>query len=487
MTAATKPHRQPRRPDLPSSQLELPTALESERALLGSLLLDGSLFPVVASIVRVDDFSDTSHRVLFNVLAGLDKKAEPFELASIQDDLIRSGKLQDSGGIAYIASLLQYVVTSAAAPVHAKRVHNAARERRIDAICAEGRRRVRQHMDPEGNELSTEEALGWLEAQIVAQQNEAISEKTRHVRDVATDVVDRIEKVANGSLAEGGILTHFADFDRLTAGLHPGQLVILAARPGEGKSTLKGNWCYNIAKGGPLHGEPRAAPCEVLDLSLEMTNEENTQRLLSPISGVPANDMRRRLDPIVVQRIAAASLKLGALPIYMDDTPSLLPSDIRAKIHLWRDKGTNPRVVFIDHLGLIQRPQTRRNSSTNDDIAEITKGLKSLAKDLGITIVLLCQMNRLIEKRAKENGKAPRPLLSDLRDSGAIEQDADVVLFIYRPDRKDADRPGEGSEANQTAFLIIAKQRNGPSGPTCDIPLFYNPSHCVFMNGGYQR
>jgi replicative DNA helicase len=191
--------------------------------------------------------------------------------------------------------------------------------------------------------------------------------------------------------------------------------------------------------------------------------------------------MRKRLDPVTVERISNASMTLGALPIFIDDTPSMLPSDIRAKIHLWRDRGRDPRVVFVDHLQIVATPPGRKSGTRNEDVSEITKGLKVLAKELGITIVLLSQMNRCIEKRSRENGKAPRPLLSDLRDSGSIEQDADVVLFIYRPKRPE-EEPGARVDPHtmQDASLILAKQRNGPTG---DIPLVYKPAFCVFFNG----
>jgi len=477
----TRPTRQPKRQKLRREELRPPTCPQSERALVGCILLDQDQIAVVASIVAPGDFTDPLCKSVYAVAVDIEAAGGAVDMVSVFEEMARRGLCDgDQKILADIAGFEHEVSVSAVAPQHARRIAETARLRRLGAIAVETYKRVCQGQDEEGNLLSARQILSGAETAIVKLQNEEIEQATRPIAETVIEVVDRAEKVQNGTLDARGTLTHYIDLDRYTSGFQPGNLWILGARPSIGKTAFACNLAHNIAKGGPVIGPSRVAPADALFLSLEMTREEITQRILCSLSGIPIQKIRdpKNMRPEEISRLAVASQRVGGLPIDIDDTAALRPRDLRAKARLWHAQAKNPAVIFLDHLNLME-PDFRSRDGRVNDMTSITKGLKALAKELNLTVVALCQLNRRIEHRAKADGRLPPPMLSDLRESGSIEQDADVVLFLHRDRIKDEAAPTE-FEHPQECKLIIGKHRNGPEG---NIPMMFKRQICTFFDG----
>lgn len=476
--------RRPRRPKLSREELKLPTCPESERAVVGCLLLDQTQMAPVASILKARDFSDPFVKAVFQTCLELDSRGKDLAVAELADEMIRKGRAESYPQLLVsLAEFEQFVIVSAHAAQHARKVAETARLRRLGSVAIETYLRVCQGQDAQGNFLEPKAILAGAETAIVKIQNEEIESATKSIAETVLDVVDRAEKIQKGQLASAGVLTHYCDLDRYTCGMFPGNLWIIAARPSIGKTAFAGCLAHNIAKGGGLLTPVLSQPGSVFYGSLEMTKEEITQRILAGVSSVSLTRIRspKHLTDIFLRELAAASEKVASLPISIDDTAAIRPQDLRAKVRLWHAQAENPQVAFIDHLNLMDPDRQSRDGRVND-VTAITKGLKGLAKELNITVVALCQLNRRIEHRAKADGRLPRPMLSDLRESGSIEQDADVVLFLHRDRQSDEPAPSE-NDPHQAAEIIIGKQRNGPTGV---IPLFFRRQHCVFLNGVRQ-
>lgn len=423
-----------------NAPLQPPHSLDAEVSVLGGLLLLNSAFDDVASVVRLEDFYRTEHQQVFAAIAEMAGARKPFDFVTLTEHLRNKGRLEEAGGTAYVTSLAVDTYSTANLLAYARIVRERSVMRRLIAV---GTEMADIGYRPDG--LSVDESLERAErlvydlraARVV--QGGGLQPLSHFAGQVESDI-ERMHKAGGGM---GGISTGFHWLDRKTDGLHAGDLVIVAGRPGHGKSTF----AMNIAEHVAFRGGKR-----VDVFSMEMQGRQLALRTLAGLSRVPMNRLRGgALDAGDWDRIAAAGSTLRTDLIQIDETGSLSPSDIRARVRRSAARG-GLAVVVVDYLQLMQVAGSRENRT--NQVSEITRSLKALAKEFGVAVIALSQLSRANEK---ENRK---PKNSDLRDSGGIEQDADVVLFVYRENEGDEAPPAEVS----TAELIIGKQRSGPTG-----------------------
>ncbi len=427
-----------------------PANVESERSIIGSLMLNPDLWAEIASTVTASDFTDPAARIVFESLARLAKLGRPFDLALIEDDLTRRGEWENVGGISGVASYEQYVISSASAPDHARRVAEKARLRRLLGALDGIRSEVLTEADAKtGEPLSGEQILDRAASSIFAiAAQSGTGRGLLPASEIATENLDKHEALWRGG-RRPGTETHFRDVDLFTSGLRAGELIILAARPSMGKTALALNIAVQIAKGGPLRSAQRTEPRGVAIFSLEQGRSELIDRAVAAMTRIDSTKIRDgALSIEEKRRIGEAHYSLGAMPLWIDDSATMTPG--RAVAQLRRLKAREPHLVLciFDYLQLMRGDG--RSENRRLEIEGITRALKGAARDLGIAVLCLSQLSRASETESRV------PKLSDLRESGSIEQDADVVLFIHR----------ERSEGriSPESDLIVAKQRNGPTG-----------------------
>ncbi len=462
----------------------LPASIEAERAVLGSLLLDQELMADLQTLLRPDDFSVPGHRTLYEIMIGLADRGKPLELTLIHEDLVRMGKVDEVGGLPYVASLEQYVVTSAAAPTHANRVVEKARLRRLIRAAYSIQQEASREQDAKGNPLEPADVIDRAEKAVFEIGQESLQGDFHPISNLAIEAMEKIELLYHRKIEVSGIRTFFDDLDEYTSGLHGSQLLILAARPSVGKTAFALNIALQIAKGGKIHGQSVTEPRSVGVFSLEMSAEEVTHRLLSALARVSSRKARSgKMSHDDLLKLSHASHLLGSLPLHIDDTPALTPIALRAKARRLKARDPNLALIIVDYLQLMRGSGEGRTRVENrqQEVSEISRALKALARELEVPVLALSQLSRSIEQRSGR-GKPPRPMLSDLRESGALEQDADVVMFVHR-ERTPTDRDEQGEVRTQKmpepAEIIIGKQRNGPIG---DISLVFVPEFTIFYD-----
>ncbi len=423
-----------------------PHNLEAERAVLSAVLLHGQpVLDQVSTVLRAEHFHSEAHRLVFETMQTLSTQARPLDVLTVFADLAQREKAQQVGGITYIAELLDGVPAVSNPEAYATTVADLAAIRRMIATC--------QHVAADGYG-AIDDARGWLAASAAAVQAVAEMPAKGHpvsAHEAMTETFQAISDAATSGRASTAVPTGFSLLDtKLAGGFEPGQLVIVAARPGVGKSALATCLAVNDAAGST--DTPGSG---VAIFSLEMPRHEVMLRMVSAESGVPLARIRSghtTMDDW--SKLTEAASLLASLPIWVDDAAALPLSAIRAKVrHVAAEaarRNAPLRLVIIDYLQLMAPETRKRNPSREEEVAAISKGLKAMAKDLGVAVVALSQLSREVEKRS-----SGRPQLSDLRESGSIEQDADVVLFLHRD--KAAQKP-------HVVECIIAKQRNGPIG-----------------------
>lgn len=416
-----------------------PHNVEAEQAVLGGVFLRNSVFHTLADTLSADDFYLPAHRTLYTAFLELYRKNAPIDLVATAAYLQDRGELENVGGAAYLAELAQTVVSGANAEYYATIVRDKSLQRSLIGACS----------DIIGNcfdaSRSVENLLDESE-QIVFSISERTSGKAfksskELINRVFEDLTRRMERKEQVT----GVTTGYNRLDQMTAGLQPSDLIVLAARPSMGKTAFALNMAMRAAVQDNV---------PVAIFSLEMSMDQLMMRMLCAWGKVDLGHLRRGyLDSEEWYRLYNAADVLGQAPIYIDDTPALSPLELRARTRrLKAESGVG--LVMVDYLQLMRG--SRRTDSREQEISEISRSLKSLAKELDIPVIALSQLNRKLEERTDK-----RPLLSDLRESGAIEQDADVIMFIYRDEvyHKQPDNPHKG-----TAEIIIGKQRNGPIG-----------------------
>ncbi|MGB8323607.1 MAG: replicative DNA helicase [Candidatus Acidiferrum sp.] len=415
----------------------LPSNLDAERSILGAILLDNSALNTAIEALKTEDFFLLQHRNVFNQMVALGEAQQPIDLVTLSDELHRRGELEASGGAAYLASLADGV----------PRVSNVEHYARIVKEKAMLRNLVHAANRIQQNALDGEEGadaiLDDAESKIFALAEDRVKAGLISVKDIVRDNFERLEKIFREGKSVTGISTGYGELDKLLSGLQPSELIILAARPSQGKTALALNLAENIAIRGGL---------PVALFSLEMSKESLLQRLVASVAQVDAHKFRSgHLSREDWRRMTEGLGQISSAPLWVDDAGSTSVLEIGAKARrLKRDKGLS--LVIVDYLQLISG--RGRFNSRQEEVASISRGLKGLAKELQIPVLVLSQLTRAPER--EERG----PQLSDLRESGAIEQDADVVMFIYRPNFFNLNAT---PEERDMADILIAKQRNGPT------------------------
>jgi replicative DNA helicase len=419
-----------------------PHSIEAEQAVIGGLLLDPAAWDQVADSVNDEDFYRPDHRLIFEAIAALCLESKPPDVVTVSEWLERRGKLDDAGGLAYLATLARETPTAANVRAYAQIVRERALLR---ALVSAGGEIASSVFDNEG--MTARELVNIAEQKVfaIAESGARRTEGAQAVRSMLPGLIDKIDEWHSNPDGMRGLATGFADFDKLTGGLRGGDLLIVAGRPSMGKTTLAINMAENVAVDPRTRGS-------VLIFSMEMPSEQLMTRMLSSIGGVPLHDIRSgRISDEDWVRITSATSQLAEARIFIDETPGLSPTELRARARrVKREAGLD--MVVVDYLQLMQVPGNKENRAT--EISEISRGLKALAKELNVPVIALSQLNRSVEQR--ENKK---PVMSDLRESGAIEQDADMILFIYRDEVYDKNTPRKGQ-----ADIDLAKHRNGEPG-----------------------
>ncbi|AEM80013.1 primary replicative DNA helicase [Thermoanaerobacter thermohydrosulfuricus] len=413
-----------------------PQNIEAEQSVLGSMLLSRDAIIDVSEIIKADDFYKESHKKLFDVMMEMFEKDIPVDLVTVVDELRKRNMLEAVGGIDYIASLSSNVITTANVSYYAKLIKEKATLRRLIEASSEI-----MELSYEGDDVET--VLDIAEQKIFDIAQGRNTTNFSPIKDVLMNTFYKIEELYKNKGQLTGIPSGFPDLDLKTAGFQPSDFILVAARPSMGKTSFALNIAQNAAL---LTGLPVAI------FSLEMSKEQLVNRLICSTANIDSQKLRTgNLDEDDWMKLAAAMTPLSKAPIYIDDTPGIGVMDIRAKCRrLKLEKGLG--LVMIDYLQLMQG--RGRAENRQQEISEISRSLKSLARELNVPVITLSQLSRAPESRSDH-----RPILSDLRESGAIEQDADIVMFLYRDDYYHKD-----SEKKNIAEVIIAKHRNGPTG-----------------------
>ena len=432
-----------------------PNSIEAEQSLLGGLMLDHQAWDKVADVVSADDFYRKDHRLIFTAIAELANDSNPCDVVTISEFLENRDELDAAGGLEYLATLANETPGAANARSYA----NIVRERAtLRALINAGNEISGSAFTTDGR--SATEIVDEAERLVfeIAESGSRGKSGFKALKHILPEAVDRIDLLHQSDGDITGVSTGYTEFDKLTAGLQPGELVIIAGRPSMGKTTLAINIAENAAIGAKV---PTAI------FSMEMPSQQLAFRMISSLGRVDQTHLRTGNFPDEDwSRINTAVQLMSDAPIFIDDTPGLSPTEIRARARrLQRESGLG--LIVIDYLQLMQVHGNKENRAT--EISEISRNLKALAKELSVPVVALSQLNRSVEQRTDK-----RPVMSDLRESGAIEQDADLIVFIYREEVYNEDTPRKG-----IADIVIAKQRNGPIG---DFPLTFVGRYTKFEN-----
>ena len=429
-----------------------PQSKEAEQSVLGSMILDREAIFAAAELLVEHDFYSTAHQKIFASIIGLSEKGEPVDTITLTAELQRNQSLEEIGGSAYLVLLANAVPTAANVQYHA---HIVREKSILRSLIQAATGIVSRSFDSPHN---VDEFLDEAEQLIFEIGSRGKTQGFASLKDVLVQAFDRIEKLYDEKKGVTGLSTGFNDLNRITSGLQNADLVIIAARPSMGKTTLALNMTQQIAVRDKL---PTAF------FSMEMSKEQLAQRLLCAEAQIDAQNMRRgNLSQDEWSKLTRAVGPLSESPLYIDDSASLSVMEVRAKARrLKAEKGLE--AIFVDYLQLMRG--FSRSESRQQELSEISRALKALAKELNIPVVALSQLSRAVEKRTDR-----RPILSDLMESGGIEANADLVMFIYRDSyyNKDTDK-GNIAEIN------IAKQRNGPTG---QIELYFIDRYTKFAN-----
>ena len=429
-------------PQLDSLKLP-PHSLEAEQSVLGGLLLDNEAVDKVGDVLADADFYSEAHRLIYAHILKLAAEAKPADVVTVSESLASVQKLDYVGGLAYLGALVQNVPTAANIRHYAHIVRDRSILRQLAATAGDI---ADSAYNPLGR--SAKEVLDHAEAKVlhIAEQGERGVQQYEEIGKLLAGVVERIETLYNRDDPSDvtGVPTGFADLDRMTSGFQPGDLVVVAGRPSMGKTAL----ALNIGESVALNtGMPVAV------FSMEMGASQLAMRLIGSVGRLDQHKLRTgRLQPDDWDKLSAALGRLNEAPILIDETPALNAIEVRSRARRLMKQYGKLGLVIVDYLQLMQASTQGENRAT--EISEISRAMKSLAKELQVPVVALSQLNRSLEQRPNK-----RPVMSDLRESGAIEQDADVILFIYRDEVYNAETQDKG-----VAEIIISKQRNGPIG-----------------------
>lgn len=414
-----------------------PQDIAAEQSVLGGMLLSKDAIADVVEQLRGPDFYRPAHELVYDAILDLYGRGEPADAVTVAAELTKRGEISRIGGAPYLHTLISMVPTAANAGYYARIVRERAVLRRL---VEAGTRIVQLGYAADGGDV--EDIVNSAQAEVYAVTDRKSSEDYLPIADIINGTMEEIE--AAGHRGEGmiGVPTGFIELDRLTNGLHPGQMIVVAARPAIGKSTLAADFVRSAAI---KHQQTSVV------FSLEMSRNELTMRMLSAEAQVPLQNMRKgTMRDEDWQKLAATMGRLSQAPLFIDDSPNMSLMEIRAKCRRLKQRH-NLKLVVIDYLQLMS--SGKRVESRQQEVSEFSRALKLLAKELEVPVIAISQLNRGAEQRTDK-----KPMLSDLRESGAIEQDADVVILLHREDAYERESPRAGE-----ADLIVAKHRNGPT------------------------
>lgn len=430
-----------------------PQNLDAEKSLLGAVLIDEEVLADVSEHVTPKDFYDKRHAAIYGGMMRLYEKHRPVDLLTLTDELKKKDELDTIGGSAYLTELTNYVPTAAHAEAYAEMVSLKAVRRRLIKASTQ----ISELGYDEDN--SAQELLEKAEAELFSVSDQTLKQDLVSIESILTDSFDRMEELHRNKGAIRGVRTGYRDLDNMTAGLQRSDLIILAARPAMGKTTLVTNLAYNVAT---------VAKQAVLFFSLEMSKEQLVDRMLADASGVDAWNIRTgNLSDEDFSKLSEAMGEMAEAPIFIDDTPGVSVLEMRTKAR--RIAHEQPiGLIIIDYLQLMQG-SGKNDGNRVQEVSEISRGLKLIARELNVPVIALSQLSRSVESRSPQI-----PQLADLRESGSIEQDADIVMFIYREAYYNPE-----TERENITDLIIAKHRNGPTGK---VELYFHPERLRFMS-----
>ncbi|MFC4554765.1 replicative DNA helicase [Georgenia faecalis] len=414
-----------------------PQDIAAEQSVLGGMLLSKDAIADVVEVLRGQDFYRPAHEMVYDAILDLYGRGEPADAVTVSAELTKRGEIGRIGGAPYLHTLISSVPTAANAGYYARIVREQAVLRRL---VEAGTRIAQLGYATDGGDV--DELVNSAQAEVYAVTERRTSEDYVPLRDTINLTMEEIEKASNRGVGMVGVPTGFADLDTLTNGLHPGQMIIVAARPAIGKSTLALDICRSASIKHDLTS---------VIFSLEMSRTEITMRLLSAEAKVPLQNMRKgTMRDEDWTRVATAMSKVSEAPMFIDDSPNMSLMEIRAKCRRLKQRH-DLKLVVVDYLQLMS--SGKRVESRQQEVSEFSRALKLLAKELEVPVIAVAQLNRGPEQRTDK-----KPMMSDLRESGSLEQDADMVILLHREDAYERESPRAGE-----ADLIVAKHRNGPT------------------------
>ena len=437
-----------------------PHSVEAEQSVLGGLLLENEALDKIADLLTGGDFYRHDHRLIYEHICKLIERNKPADIVTVAESLESTAELSGIGGIAYLGALAQNTPTAANIRRYAEIVRERAVMRKLVEV---GSGIAESAYSPQGRDA--QQLLDEAEARIfqIAEGGKRSSEGFVDIKVLLPQVADRIDQLFQRDNPSDvtGVPSGFSDLDSMTSGLQPGDLVIVAGRPSMGKTAFSLNMAENVALDTGL---------PVAVFSMEMAATQLAMRMIGSVGRLDQHRMRTgRLEDEDWVRLTTALGRLNDAPIFIDEGAGLTSFDLRARARRLHRQCGKLGLIVVDYLQLMSAPANRQGENRATEISEISRSLKSLAKELDVPVIALSQLNRSVEQRPDK-----RPVMSDLRESGAIEQDADVILFIYRDEVYNPDTPDKG-----TAEIIIAKQRNGPIGR---VRLTFLGEHTRFEN-----
>ncbi|MEM9605443.1 MAG: replicative DNA helicase [Pseudomonadota bacterium] len=420
-----------------------PHSIEAEQSVLGGVMLSPSAWERVDGVVVETDFYRHDHQLVFRALKSLAEQEQPLDVVTVAEWLQQRDQLEEVGGLVFLNRLAADTPSAGNVKAYAEIVRERSVLRQMISVANDV---ADAGYHPNGRD--SRELLDFAESRVlgIADQVEAAGGGFRGIAPILADTIDRIDELYSSGSTITGLPTGFSEFDQMTSGLQPSDLIIVAGRPSMGKTTF----CMNIAENAAIQAEQPVAI-----FSMEMPGEQLAMRMISSLSMVELQKIRTgALTDADWPRITSAVALISERKIFIDDSPGLSPTEVRARARrLKREHGLG--LIVLDYLQLMQIKGSSSDNRTAE-ISEISRSLKSLAKELNVPVIALSQLNRSLEQRTDK-----RPVMSDLRESGAIEQDADVIVFIYRDEVYNPESPDKG-----TAEILIRKQRNGPIGST---------------------
>ncbi|MFT3814139.1 MAG: replicative DNA helicase [Acidovorax sp.] len=446
-------------PDREVAQLRIPPhSMESESSVLGGLLLDNNAWDRVGDVLTEGDFYRHEHKLIFGAIGALVNASKPADVITVYEQLQGLGKAEEVGGLLYLNQLAQYVPSA----TNIRRYAEIVRERAILRKLVTASDEIATNaFNTQGR--TVERILDEAEAKIFAIGEEGSRNKQgfQSLDSLVIDLLDRVQEMADNPVDVTGVPTGFADLDRMTSGLQAGDLVVLAARPSMGKTSFAVNIAEHVALNEGL---------PVAIFSMEMGAAQLAVRIVGSIGRVNQGNLRTgRLSDEEWPRLTEAIERLRTVSLHIDESPGLTPTELRANARRLARQCGKLGLIVVDYLQLMSGSSSSGSDNRATELGEISRGLKMLAKELQCPVIALSQLNRSVEQRTDK-----RPMMSDLRESGAIEQDADIIMFIYRDDyyNKDSNEPN-------IAEVIIGKQRNGPTGT---VKLFFQKNQTRFEN-----